>query len=790
MSWLRSRREVLFFAVSVVLLVAGAAARGSGEPAAADALWASAAGIGLVVSLAEAVAAVRRREFGVDVVALLALAGALAVGESFAGAVIAVMLAGGSLLEARAEARARRDLGRLAQRSPRSARLRVGGTLITVEADEVRPGDHLLVGPGEVVPVDGRLLTAGDFDESALTGEAEPVERPAGDEIRSGVVTGGRPVDLVATATAEDSTYAGVVRLVAQAQAASAPFVRLADRIAVVFAPLTLALAGAAWWATADPVRAVAVLVVATPCPLLLAVPIAFMSGLARAARSGVVVKGGAVLERLAAGRVLLFDKTGTLTQGRPVLRDIVTDRGRDPGEVLRLAASLDQVSAHVLAGGIVAESHRWGLSLDPPQDVEEHPGYGVEGRVGDRRVSIGRGDWIVTGPAPQWVRQVRRRASLDGSLTVFVAIDDEPAGAFLLHDPVRSDAPRMVRTLRSAGMERIVLVTGDRPDAAERVGRITGVDAVVADRDPAGKLAVLAEERRHGPTIMVGDGINDAPALAAAEVGVALAARGATASSEAADVVLTVDRVDALADAVFIAKRARRTALESAAVGMGLSLLAMGVAAAGLLPPAVGAALQEVIDVAAILAALRALLPGAVPHRPLAAIEAEVGEHLHAGHRSLRPVIEEVRSVADSLSAHTRDLGPVRHLLAELETRVIPHARAEQTLLYPAAARAVGGSDSFHALTRGHVEIEHQVSRLHRLLDEVAAHVPEPEDLVELTRLLYGLYAVWRLYDVLAEEGPFSLLPHHHGRHGNRQHGPGRPVPHLTGDGAVSPAP
>jgi len=628
-----------------------------------------------------------------------------------------------------------------------------------VPVDDVRQQDSILVGTGEIVPVDGRLLGAGAFDESALTGEAAPVERVPGDAVRSGVVNCGPPVSLLATATAAGSTYAGVVRLVAQAQASSAPFVRLADRIAVAFVPLTLLLAGAAWLLSGDPVRAVAVLVVATPCPLLLAAPIAIMSGLSRAAELGVIVKGGGALERLAAGRVLLFDKTGTLTQGRPVVTDLVGAPDVDVVETLRLAASLDQVSSHVLAGAVVAAARRRGLALDLPDDVRERPGYGVDGIVAGHRVRIGKVSWVVPSDPPSWVRQARRRAALDSSLVVFVAVDDVPAAAFLLADPVRPDAPRMIRSLRRAGIVRTVLVTGDRADAADAVARITGVDAVAAERDPAEKLAVIEAESGYGPTIMVGDGINDAPALAAAGVGVALAARGATASSEAADVVLTVDRIDVLGEAIQVARRARRIALQSAALGMGLSAVAMVAAAAGLLAPAVGAVLQEVIDVAAIGAALRGLLPARRRPPALRTADVEVAERLHAEHLSLRPLVESVRSVADDLTSGGHDLRRVRGLLDRLENEILPHERAEQTLFYPVLARVLGGTDPVGALVRSHAEIEHQISRLHRLLDEVADAPPEPEDVVELSRLLYGLYAVLRLHDVQEVEGAFSLL-------------------------------
>ncbi|HEX7805040.1 MAG TPA: heavy metal translocating P-type ATPase, partial [Cellulomonas sp.] len=714
-------------------------------------------------SIAWTVSAVRRRQPSVDVIALLALAGAIWVKEPFAGAMITVMLATGQLLDARASARARRELSLLVERAPRTARRRVAGGVVDVPVEEVARGDLLLVGTGEVVPVDGRLMSGAVLDEAALTGESLPVERLAGDVVRSGVVNAGPPIDLMATAVAAESTYAGVVRLVEQAQASSAPFVRAADRFAVVFVPLTLLLAGAAWALSADPVRAVAVLVVATPCPLLLAAPIAIVSGLSRAAHIGVVIKGGGALERLAAGHVMLFDKTGTLTQGQPALADVVTASSRvDADELLRLAASLDQVSPHVLASSIVTAATRRELALEMPDDVHEEHGYGLRGRVGGHEVRLGKAVWIVGDTPAAWVRQVRRRADLDGSLTVFIAVDGAPAGAFLLEDPIRPDAPRMVRALREVGISRVVLVTGDRADIADTVGRIVGVDTVLADCDPADKLAAIRTEGVHAATIMVGDGVNDAPALAAAGVGVALAARGATASSEAADVVLTVDRIDALADAILIARRSKRIALQAVVVGMGLSLAAMVAAAVGLLPPAAGAVLQEVIDVLAMGIALRAVLPGAVHTIAMTPSDIATAHVLRTEHDAMHAVVEQIRAVADALSTRDSDLVPAHALLDRLERELIPHERADEALLVPLVARALGGSDATASLSRTHAEIEHQVNRLRRLLRDVDNDTVQPEDVVELRRLLYGLYAVLRLHNAQEEEGAFSLVPAH----------------------------
>ncbi|NUR81863.1 MAG: heavy metal translocating P-type ATPase, partial [Dermatophilaceae bacterium] len=714
----RDHAPAVFFVASALLLAGGAAAAATGADDASRITWVSATVLGLALSLLWTVRSVLEHRATVDVIAVLALAGALWVGEEFAGAMITLMLASGRLLEARAAARADRELRLLVERAPRTARRRQADRVDGIRADEVLAGDVLVVGTGEVVPVDGRLLTPGAFDESALTGEPMPVERPVGDDVRSGVVAAGPPVDLVATASVSESTYANVVRLVGQAQATSAPFVRTADRFAVLFVPLTLAVAALAWALSGSALRAVAVLVVATPCPLLLAAPVALMSGLSRASRIGVVVKGGAALEALAAGEVVLFDKTGTLTHGRPALTSIVSAPGGPAAsEALRLAASLDQVSPHPLASALVAAASARGLDLELPTDVSEVHGYGLEGRVGGHAVRIGKARWIVGDGDPSWLEQVRRRAVLDGCLTVFVAVDDRPAGAFLLEDPVRADAPRMVSALREAGIHRTVLLTGDRADIAEAVGRIVGVDTVLADRDPADKLAAVRQESAAARTIMVGDGVNDAPALAAAGVGVALAARGATASSEAADVVLTVDRVDAIADAILIARRSRRIALEAVLVGMGLSLVAMVAAAVGLLPPAAGAVLQEGIDVLAIGIALRALVRGRLHTVPMSADDIATAARLREGHEVAIAAVEQIRAVADALHSQDCRLEPVHALIDRLALELVPHERADEEELMPLVARALG-APATATMRRTHAEFVHQVSRLRRLVE------------------------------------------------------------------------
>ncbi|RIV35585.1 heavy metal translocating P-type ATPase [Micromonospora radicis] len=577
----------------------------SGRTGAADLVWAAVTLVALLPAAASVLRDLWRRRFGVDVIAVLALAGALGVGEYLAGAVIAVMLATGRTLEAYAQRRATRDLRALLERAPRTARRRTAdGGVEVVPVDRVAAGDRLLVGPGDVVAVDGITEAPATLDESVVTGESRLVERAAGQPVASGVINAGAGFGLRATESAQRSTYAGIVRLAREATARKAPTVRLADRYAAAFVPFTLALAGLGWAWSGDFIRAVAVLVVATPCPLLLATPIAIVSGLSRVARRGVLVRDGGSLEVLGRARTLLVDKTGTLTAGRPRVARTLAAPGGDPDEVLRLAASVEQLSPHVLAAALVRQAGDRGLRLSTPTEVTEEPGRGVRGRVDGRRIRVGQ----LTGEAPPWARSGPEPA---GRSVVWVSDETGPIGAVLLEDPVRPDARRAVDRLRTAGLTRIVMVTGDRPETARQVADAVGVDDVLARCTPQEKVARVRAEADRAVTVMVGDGVNDAPALAEASVGVAMGATGASASADVADAVLTVDRLDPLADAVEIARYARRIAVQSATVGMGLAVLAMGFAAAGRLPPVAGAFLQEGIDVLVIVNALRALRGG-----------------------------------------------------------------------------------------------------------------------------------------------------------------------------------
>ena len=726
-------------------------------------LWGITTAAALVPLLGGVVRDLLARRFGVDVIALLSMGGALLLGEHLAGAVIALMLAGGQVLEDFASGRARRELAALASRAPREAHRYEGDALVTTPLDGVRPGDRLMVKGGEVVPVDG-VVSGGKavLDEAALTGEPAPVVRGEQERVKSGVVNAGPAFDMVATATAAESTYAAIVRLVQAAQAGKAPLVRLADRWAVWFLPLTLLSAAAAWALSGSPLRALAVLVVATPCPLILAVPVAVMAGISRAARRGILVKGGGALEVLARGSVLALDKTGTISGGAPQVFEVIPFGRYSGDELLRLAASLDLASAHVLAAALVRAARERGIGLTFPRDVREELGAGIRGQVDGHRVAVGQAAWVAAGmPLPAPGRRLRRRGYLEGLATVFVAVDDVVEGALLLEDPIRPDAPRTVRALRRAGFRKVVLISGDRLDVAEIVGAAVGVDVVLAERSPADKVAAVRALRGEGVTVMVGDGINDAPALAAAHVGVAMGARGASASSEAADVVIVPDRLDRLVEAVGVARRSRRIALQSLGTGMGLSLLAMAAAAAGLLPPLAGALLQEGIDVAVIVNALRALGGGRWFRRGANREATRVGAQVRAEHRQLLPRIRALRALADGIDRLSPARAREELLLAQafLVDELLPHERHEDAALYPQVARMLGGHDPTAAMSRAHLEIAHLVGSFQRLLADLPAAGPGPDDLPELRRLLYGLYALLQLHVAQEEESYLPLL-------------------------------
>ncbi|MDA8052423.1 MAG: heavy metal translocating P-type ATPase [Rhodospirillales bacterium] len=749
------RRLLLGFVLAA--LAAGFLAPVLGEPALTRLAWQAPAALMAVILAADFLAGLRRGSFGVDIIAWFALAGALALGQTLAGAIIALMVAGGSALEEFAEARAHHALAALLSRSARIAHRIEGEAIRDVPVAAIAPGDLLLIKPGEIVPADGLVHGAPALlDESALTGEPVPVSHPDGTQVRSGVLNAGPPAVIRATARAEDSTFAAIVRLVHAAGLERPRLVRLADRFALAFLAATLLLAGFAWLFSGDPVRALAVLVVATPCPLILAAPIALIAGVSRAAHRGVIVKGAGALERLARARTALFDKTGTLTAGTPRISGIEAIDGFDPDTVLHAAASLEQASTHAVARAIVAAAAGLTRPLAPPEAVEETPGSGLSGRVAGRPVLVGSAGFLAAAGLPPPTSGPLARLTAAAAAAAWVALDGRLVGVLLLSDPIRPEAARALRLLHAAGIRHLVMLSGDRQAAVDEIGGVLGLDAALGDLSPADKLAAVRAERARGPTLMVGDGINDAPALAASDIGVAMGAHGTAAAAEAADAVLMVDRLDRLAEALAIARRARAIALQSIAVGMGLSLAAMFAAAAGALPPVAGALLQEAIDVVVILNALRALAGRPAP-RPLEDRTA-VGR-LAREHAELRTLLERMRRTAEridrSASVPTDEL---RDIAARLTSLLLPHQKEEEKALFPALAPRLGGRDPLGAMHRMHDEIARETRRFTLLVDALAAAEPTAAEGRELRRLLTVLDALIALH-LSAEEDLVSAV-------------------------------
>jgi heavy metal translocating P-type ATPase len=552
---------------------------------------------------------VMRGHVGLDVLAVMAMVATLAVGEYVAALIIVLMLSGGEALEDYAGRRATRELTALLDRAPQVAHVvthphdETNDETMDAAADDVQVGDVLLIRPSEIVPVDGELLTeSGSLDESSITGESLPVTRSAGEEVLSGAVNGSRAIRVRAVRRSADSQYQQIVALVREAQESRAPVVRLADRFAIPFTAVSLAIAGAAWGLSGDPTRFAEVLVLATPCPLLIAAPVAFLGGLSRAAKAGVIIKGGAVIEQLARVRSAAFDKTGTLTQGHPVLVDVRAAAGFSPEDVLGLAASAEQYSSHVLAEGIRRAAEARGIALVAASEAGEVATNGVTAMIDGRSVVVGKPAYVAS-LAPD-----TERVSLEpGQAAAYVAVDGRFAGALILADDVRPESRAVVEWLRANGVERVVMLTGDAQPTAEAVAAEVGITDVHAELLPAEKVH-LAAQLRPRPVLMVGDGVNDAPVLAAADIGIAMGAKGSTAAGDAAGAVILKDSLAKVADAVAIGKDTLRVAYTAIWIGISLSVGLMLVAATGVIPAVVGALTQEVVDLATILYALRAL--------------------------------------------------------------------------------------------------------------------------------------------------------------------------------------
>lgn len=579
-----------------------------GHPTQAAAAWTAGLYlVGLPLVARTGLGALRGR-FAADLIAALAIVAAMILGKPLPGLVVALMQSGGEALERVAAGRASRAVQELEAIAPRIAHRKRDGRWEDVPADVVRVGDTLLVRPGEMVPCDALVVEGeGGVDIARLTGEPVPKAARPGVRLRSGSLLLDAPLILRVEAPASESLYAQVVEQVRTAQASKAPLQRLADRVAVWFTPLTLAVCAAAWALSGEPDRVLAVLVVATPCPLILATPVAIVGGINRAARRRIIVRHGGALETLARVTAAVFDKTGTVTLGQPEVETVVTVGPLDETELLRLAAAVEQGAGHPLARSLLRATTRRHIAAGAAQGVIESPGRGVSGMVDGRRVTVGALSLLRE-------REPAAAARLDGNgdrlpgLRAFVAVDGEAGGIVTFADRPREGADRVLAGLRRLGLQRQVLLSGDDSATVASVAHELGLREVQGDLLPQDKVAYVRRLRHEGELVlMVGDGINDAPALSAAEVGMAMAAHGGGIAAEAADVVVLEDDLGRVVDAVAISQQTMRVAYQSLAAGLGLSLVTMVIAALGYIPPTMGALLQEGIDLGVILNALRA---------------------------------------------------------------------------------------------------------------------------------------------------------------------------------------
>ena len=554
---------------------------------------------------------IRSGLYGVDILAALAIGTSVALQQYWAAIVIVLMLSGGESLEDFAASRAQSELKALLKHAPEHAHLLRKNSTVDVAAKDVREGDRLEIRPGEIVPVDAVILDGSTtVDEASLTGESLPQPRDAGDRILSGSVNLDGLITVQAVHSAADSQYQQIIRLVRGAAEHPAPFVRLADRYSIPFTVIALTIAGVAWILSHEPIRFLEVIVVATPCPLILATPIALIAGMSRASRDGVIIKTGTALEQLANAKVFAFDKTGTLTYGEPEVSDITVFYPFRKQDVLSYAAAVEQASNHVLAKAINRAAEQQKLKVPKTKHVHETAGNGLEARIQKYAVLVGRLKFLRERDVA-----MPKQANLDvvGGTATYVAIDGKLAGMIAFQDTIRKETKKTLQLLKRLGVRQTIMVTGDSQPAAEAIANQLGISSVIAEALPGEKVRAV-ESIKERPTAFVGDGVNDAPVLMAADVGIALGARGSTAASESADIVIMRNDLRYVARAVAVSQRAFRIATESIVIGITLSILLMLVFATGKFSPIIGAIVQEVLDVLVILNALRAHRPGRLP--------------------------------------------------------------------------------------------------------------------------------------------------------------------------------
>ncbi|MGO3114706.1 heavy metal translocating P-type ATPase [Enterococcus pseudoavium] len=555
-------------------------------------------GITTISMLSGMIQTLRSGKYGIDILAITAIIATLLVGDYWASLVVLIMLTGGDSLEDYANHQASRELRSLLDNSPRIAHRIDGAELTDLAVEEVQVGDLVLVKPGEIVPVDGRVTEGDSFvDEASLTGESRPVEKGPNAELMSGSVNGDNALRYKVTKVAQDSQYQTLVKLVKESEAKPAHFVRLADRYAVPFTLIAYLIGGVAWFVSKDPVRFAEVLVVASPCPLILAAPVALVAGMSRSSRNGIVVKTGTTIEKLARAKSIAFDKTGTLTEGRLSVETIQTVGEVSPEELIIYAASGEQESSHILARSLMTYAQEKQLNLLPTQELEEITGQGIKAQVNGKEIRVGKAAFV---GAP---------TDLNESATaVYVSLADQYIGFITFKDIVRPEAFATIKELNQLGLKKTIMLTGDQRAIAQQIADTVAISEVHADCLPAEKIKVINTlTKSERPAIMVGDGVNDAPALAVADIGIAMGAHGSTAASESADAVILKDDLSRVATAVRLSQDTMQIARQSVLLGIVICVILMLIASTGVIPALLGAALQEVVDTVSILSALRA---------------------------------------------------------------------------------------------------------------------------------------------------------------------------------------
>ncbi len=549
-------------------------------------------------------------KYAVDIIATLAIVTAILMDESFAGVIIVLMQSSGEALEHFGLSKASFDLRKLLDNRPKIAHRKIDSTIVDISADDAQPGDILLIKPGELIPVDGDILSGeSDTDDSSITGEARLIHRKAGESVMSGTINVSFPLEIIARRTSEDSQFSRIVGLVRKAQEDRAPIVRIADRYGIWLIPATLILAFAGWLYTGNATTILAVFVVATPCPLILATPIALMGGLSKAAKKGIIVKGGSAIEQLGKSDVAIFDKTGTITTGEPQIDRIIQTGKLGNEELLRISGISEQLSTHPVAKRVYSTAKEKLGELPLPDEFKEFPGQGVTAVIEGRQIAVGNYSFcteFIESGKPEIIQEMESRAVMYSCIVV----DRILSGIIVFSDRLRPGVPELIPELKASGMKEILMLTGDNKNNASAIASKAGITKFMHDLKPEDKLKIIQEEKGKGQTVlMVGDGVNDAPALAMASVGIAMGARGADISAETAHVILTIDDVTKVGDAVQIGRRTLRIAMQSITFGIFMSVAFMIIAAMGYIFPSEGAVIQEIIDAVSIFNSMRASL-------------------------------------------------------------------------------------------------------------------------------------------------------------------------------------